>query len=116
MQARENWVLLVDVPPPNSGDPPWAIWGSVLVILASFLVSLALMLVLVSRKDHEELLCRCIPRNIVKRLHAGETVIEKYDVATICFIDIVSFTTMSGRMKAHEVMEMLQILFREFDQ
>ncbi|KAL7537011.1 hypothetical protein ACHAXR_008133 [Thalassiosira sp. AJA248-18] len=115
LQARENWELLVDTPPPNVNDPAWAIWGSVLVILGSFLVSLALMVVLVSRKDHEELLCRCIPHNIVRRLHAGETVIEKYDNATICLIDIVSFTTMSGRMKAHEVMEMLQILFREFD-
>jgi guanylate cyclase len=74
-----------------------------------------LMQVLVSKSDHEELLRRCIPPSIVRRLHAGETVIDKYPVATICFIDIVSFTTMSGRMKAHEVMEMLQILFKEFD-
>jgi hypothetical protein len=109
LQARDDWVLLVDVPPPTVGDPAFAIWGSFLVIIASFLLSLALMQILVSRKDHEELLCRCIPRNIVRRLHAGETVIEKYDMATICFIDIVSFTTMSGRMKAHEVMEMLQV-------
>ncbi|KAL3788993.1 LOW QUALITY PROTEIN: hypothetical protein HJC23_012698 [Cyclotella cryptica] len=115
VQARNNWELLVDVPPPKIGEPAWAIWGSVLVLLGSFLVSLALMLFLVSKNDHEELLCRCIPRNIVRKLHAGETVIEKYDLATICFIDIVSFTTMSGSMKAHEVMEMLQILFREFD-
>jgi hypothetical protein len=103
LQAKDDWVLLVDVPPPSVGDPSFAVWGSFLVIIASFLLSLALMLILVSRKDHEELLCRCIPRNIVRRLHAGETVIEKYDMATICFIDIVSFTTMSGRMKAHEV-------------
>ena len=36
-------------------------------------------------------------------------------MATICYIDIVSFTTMSGHMKAYEVMEMLSILFQEFD-
>ena len=111
----ENWELLVDVPPPKANDPAWLIWGSILTILGAFLISLALMLVLVSRKDHEELLCRCIPRNIVKRLHAGETVIEKYETATICVVDIVSFTTISGRMGAREVMDMLQILFRDFD-
>lgn len=115
LYAKANWMLLVDVPPPKVGDPAFAIWGSFLVLFAASLLSLALMLILVSRKDHEELLCRCIPRNIVRRLHAGETVIEKYDMATICYIDIVSFTTISGRMKAHEVMEMLQVLFREFD-
>lgn len=36
-------------------------------------------------------------------------------MATICYIDIVSFTTMSGHMKANEVMEMLSTLFQEFD-
>ena len=111
----ENWELLVDVPPPKANNPAWLIWGSILTILGAFLISLALMLVLISRKDHEELLCRCIPRNIVKRLHAGETVIEKYETATICVVDIVSFTTISGRMGAREVMDMLQILFRDFD-
>lgn len=117
MQGHDNWYLLVDVPPAQVGDPSWKIWGSFLVIMGSFAISLALMLILVSRKDHEEILCRCIPRDIVRRLHSGETnVIERYDNATICFIDIVSFTTMSGSMKADEVMEMLQILFREFDQ
>jgi sensor domain CHASE-containing protein len=115
LQCREGWELLVQTPPAKAGDPSWVVWGSILVVLASFVVSLMFMLVLVRKKDHDELLCRIIPHHIVRRLHAGETVIEKYDVATICFIDIVSFTTMSGRMKAHEVMEMLQILFREFD-
>ena len=117
MQGHDNWYLLVDVPPSQVGDPSWEIWGSILVVMGSIAISLALMLILVSRKDHEEILCRCIPRDIVRRLHSGETnVIEKYDNASICFIDIVSFTTMSGSMKADEVMEMLQILFREFDQ
>lgn len=115
LQAQDDWALLVDVPPPTVGDPAFAIWGSFIVILASFLLGVALMQILVSQKHHEELLCRCIPRNVLRRIHAGETVIEKYDMATICYVDIVSFTTMSGRMKAHEVMEMLQILFREFD-
>ena len=115
LQARDDWMLLVDTPPPTVGNPAYAIWGSFLVIIASFLLSLALMQILVSRMVHDELLCRCIPRDIVRRLHAGETVIDKYQMATICYIDIVSFTAMSGRMKAHEVMEMLQVLFREFD-
>ncbi|KAL7552707.1 hypothetical protein ACHAWF_015941 [Thalassiosira exigua] len=73
------------------------------------------MTILVKKADHEELLCRCIPRSIVRRLHRGETVVERYNDATMCFIDIVSFTSMSGRMEAHEVMEMLEVLFREFD-
>ena len=115
LQNREGWDLLVDVPPSPVGVPAWEIWGSVLVILGSALVSLALMMILVRKADHEELLCRCIPRDIVKRLHSGETVVERYDNATICYIDIVSFTSLSGRMKAHEVMDMLQVLFRELD-
>ena len=60
----EDWFLILDLPPPTV--PKFAIWGSVLVIFASFLLSLALMQILVSRKNHEELLCRCIPRSIGK--------------------------------------------------
>lgn len=115
LQSMDDWMLLLDVPPPSVGVPAYNIWGCFLVIIASFFLSLAFMQILVSKKDHEELLCRCIPRKVVQRLHAGETVIERYDMATICFIDIVSFTTMSGRMKAQEVMDMLQVLFRELD-
>ena len=67
LQARKNWELLVDVAPHS--NPTWIIWGSLLVILGSFVISLAFMQVLVSRKDHEELLCRCIPRDIGEFVH-----------------------------------------------
>ena len=60
----EDWFMIVDLPPPSV--PTFAIWSSVLVIFASFLLSLALMQILVSRKNHEELLCRCIPPSIGK--------------------------------------------------
>lgn len=109
-----GWTLIMASP---SSEPvqSWVIWGSVAVLLAAFLSSLALTVILVSKHEHELLLYRMMPRKIIGKVQRGETVVEKYDDATLCFFDIVSFTTISGSMKAEEVMNMLRVLYTEFD-
>jgi len=109
-----GWVLVMGEP---SSTPIqlWVIWGCVAVLLVAILSSLALIVILVAKHEHELLLYRMMPKKIIRKLQHGETVVEKYDDATLCFFDIVSFTTISGAMKAEEVMNMLRVLYTEFD-
>mmetsp|Transcript_21592 Transcript_21592/g.63360 ORF Transcript_21592/g.63360 Transcript_21592/m.63360 type:complete len:1047 (-) Transcript_21592:2344-5484(-) len=113
LQVTDNeWNLTVGC---NCFVAPWKAGAATGVVLGSLFVSLAVMTVLVAKKEHELLLYRMMPREVVHRLHRGETVVEKYDLATVCFFDIVSFTAISGTMDPVDVMAMLKDLFSEFD-
>ena len=108
-----DWALTVGY---TSGyEAPWNVWACVVVVLGALLASLAVMLTLVEKKRHELLLYRMMPKSIVHRLQRGDTIVEKYDLATICIFDIVSFTSISGSMAPKQVLLMLKELYTEFD-
>jgi len=49
------------------------------------------------------------------KLQRGQTVLEKFNLVTIFFSDIVGFTNMAGNMTPIQVMKMLNELYTELD-
>ena len=70
----------------------------------------------IEKERSEQLLLNILPKEIVKRMHGGETVIADYlaDV-TILFADLVGFTKLSSRLSAADLVRLLNGLFSEFD-
>lgn len=113
----------------NTGDNGWVIaagyddgfspgykkWAYPLVFCISFVLAFMMMLVLVSKKQHQEILENLMPKKAIKKLAKGETVIERYKRVTIFFSDIVGYTKMSSEMTPLEVMNMLNGLYSQFD-
>lgn len=56
-----------------------------------------------------------MPRRAIAKLHRGQTVLEKFNLVTIFFSDIVGFTSMAGNMRPIQVMKMLNELYTELD-
>ncbi len=56
-----------------------------------------------------------MPKRAIAKLRRDQTVLEKYNLVTIFFSDIVGFTSMAGSMRPIQVMKMLNELYTEFD-
>ena len=68
------------------------------------------------RERAEALLLNTLPRPILDRLRAGETVIaDRIDTATILFSDLVGFTEIASRLPAERLVALLGGLFARFD-
>lgn len=122
--ARENVTLALETGDNNlkiavgfddGFSPRYESWGAPIVIGASCVFTVLLMMVLVSKTQHERLLHRMMPESAIKKLRRGKTIVEKYSMVTVFFSDIVGYTTMSSEMKPLEVMEMLNRLYSQFD-
>jgi guanylate cyclase len=65
----------------------------------------------------EDLLARVLPAPIVRRLKGGETQIADHlDSVTVVFADIVGFTPLAARLSAAQVVDLLDEVFRRFDE
>ena len=60
---------------------------------------------LVERQLHRNLLYKVMPRRAIMKLQRGQTVLEKFNLVTIFFSDIVGFTNMAGNMRPIQVMK-----------
>ena len=100
---------------PEGFAAPWLKGLTALVVLLSVAISLLLMTILVAKKDMKVLLYKMMPPMVVKKLRRGETVVQRYDLSTIFFSDIVGFTKMSGGMSPLDVMDMLNDMYSKFD-
>jgi len=96
-------------------NPPWYNAAVAGVVLASFLLGVLTASTLVERQLHRNLLYKVMPRKAIAKLHRGQTVLEKFNLVTIFFSDIVGFTSMSGTMRPIQVMKMLNELYTELD-
>lgn len=56
-----------------------------------------------------------MPKRAIAKLRRGQTVLEKFNLVTIFFSDIVGFTSMAGAMRPIQVMQMLNELYTELD-
>ena len=72
---------------------------------------------LVKEQDKSErLILNILPKEIAERLKNKEEIIaESFESASVLFADIVSFTTMSSKLKAEEVVSLLNEIFLLFD-
>jgi class 3 adenylate cyclase/sensor domain CHASE-containing protein len=108
-----NWVISVCY---NDGfSPNYKVWAYPIVFIGSFIFMILMMLVLVSKSQLESILLKLMPARAIRKLRKGETIIEKYDMVTIFFSDIVGYTQMSSEMTPREVMKMLNDLYSRFD-
>jgi class 3 adenylate cyclase len=68
------------------------------------------------RAKSERLLLNVLPRRVVDRLQAGETVIaDRHEAVTVLFSDFVGFTSLSSDLPATVVVDELNRLFSAFD-
>lgn len=108
-----GWVISVGYD--DGFSPNYKAWAYPIVFVSAFLFALLMMLVLVSKKEHERLLRNLMPARAINKLRKGETVVERYSQVTIFFSDIVGYTNMSSQMTPFEVMQMLSDLYAQFD-
>lgn len=65
----------------------------------------------------EKLLLNVLPREVAAILKQEARVIaDQYEIASVLFADIVDFTPLSARMKAVEIVEILNDVFSQFDE
>ena len=70
---------------------------------------------LTERALHKMLLYKIMPTDAIQKLNRGQTVVERYNIVTIFFSDIVGFTSLCGEMSPLQVMKMLNELYMQFD-
>jgi PAS domain S-box-containing protein len=69
------------------------------------------------KEQTERLLLNILPAAIAKRLKQEQSTIAEYFAdATVMFADIVGFTELSARISPTELVEILNVIFSEFDQ
>ena len=67
------------------------------------------------KKKFEALLLNILPRPIIDRLAAGETIADTFDNVTVLFSDFVGFTRLSRAHPSARVVATLNQIFSEFD-
>mmetsp|Transcript_3443 Transcript_3443/g.5060 ORF Transcript_3443/g.5060 Transcript_3443/m.5060 type:complete len:753 (+) Transcript_3443:107-2365(+) len=95
--------------------PPWKQGGIAGAIILSLVMSFLILLILVENRTHHDMLSEMLPLKAIKKIRKGKTVVERYNVATVFFLDIVGYTTMSSGMSAIQVMKTLNEFFSEID-
>ncbi|KAL9184127.1 hypothetical protein ACHAXT_002213 [Thalassiosira profunda] len=96
-------------------SPPWYDAALAGIVIASIVLGFLVATVLVERQLHRDLVRKMLPRRAIQKLHRGQTVIERYNLVTIFFSDIVGFTSLAGSMRPCQVMKMLNELYTELD-
>ncbi|KAL3777632.1 hypothetical protein ACHAWO_012521 [Cyclotella atomus] len=115
LDAGDNgWVITVGYD--EGFAPNYKVWAYPIIICSSFLVSLLMMLVLVSKKQHEQILGRLLPTRAIQKMRRNEQVVERYKMVSIFFSDIFGYTKLSSEMSPTEVMKMLNDLYTKFDE
>jgi class 3 adenylate cyclase len=111
--GNNGWVIAVGYD--DGFSPNYKKWAYPLVICLALLFSILMMLVLVSKKQHEQILGRLLPKRAIKKMRKGEQVVERYKMVSIFFSDIVGYTKLSSEMPPEQVMKMLNDLYTKFD-
>jgi len=110
------WTNRVGITSANGWTPEWY-WPAVAcLIVISVLLGLLTASTLVKSRNHRDLVESMIPKKAIKKLHRNQTVIEKYNLITIFYADVVDFSGVAGTMSSVQIMDMLNDLFGELDQ
>ncbi len=68
------------------------------------------------KKKSEALLLNVLPESVANRLLSGErTIADYFDSVSVLFADIEGFTSLSRRLNPHDLVQMLNRIFSQFD-
>jgi adenylate cyclase len=68
------------------------------------------------KQKSEALLLNVLPESVAQRLLSGErTIADYFDSVSVLFADIEGFTSLSRRLKAHDIVALLNRIFSHFD-
>mmetsp|Transcript_19823 Transcript_19823/g.42534 ORF Transcript_19823/g.42534 Transcript_19823/m.42534 type:complete len:826 (+) Transcript_19823:97-2574(+) len=107
------WENRVGITDANGWTPEWY-WPAVASLtIISILLGLLTASTLVKSQLHRDLVKSMLPEKAIKKLQRSQTVIEKFNLITVFYADIVDFS--GGSMSSVQVMNMLNDLFCELD-
>ena len=85
-------------------------------VISLSLLILFVILILKERRKTEKLLLNIIPKSISNRLkNNSKTVAEKFENASVVFIDIAGFTNICGNFEPEDIVRVLNIIYTRFD-
>ena len=96
-------------------NPHWWPTAVACVVVASLLLMVLTAMTMVKSYLHKDLVKRMLPKQAIRKLQRGQTVVEKYNIVTVFFADIVGYTGAAGSMRPTQVMKMLNELYTELD-
>lgn len=68
------------------------------------------------RSRYHDLLVRILPASIAERMRGGEQhIADRFEEASVLFVDIVGFTRLSAELKPKEIVSLLERVFAAFD-
>eukprot|EP00984_Skeletonema_dohrnii_P000700 scaffold211_cov83-Skeletonema_dohrnii-CCMP3373.AAC.6 len=109
------WINRVGVVGDNGWNPEWWPTAVACVVVASFILMVLTAMTMVKSYLHKDLVNRMLPKQAIRKLQRGQTVVEKYNIVTVFFADIVGYTGAAGSMRPAQVMKMLNELYTELD-
>lgn len=96
-------------------EPAWY-WPAVACLaVVAVLLGLLCATTLVKSQLHRDLVENMLPKKAIKKLQRDQTVIEKFNLITVFYADVVDFSGTSGNMSPIQIMVMLNDLFSELD-
>eukprot|EP00798_Chlamydomonas_sp_ICE-L_P019542 gene19542-26224_t len=90
----------------------------IMIVMLLLCVAIPVMIhfMLVSRHQYQEVVAQFIPRHMIKRVLRGEKIQERYKNVSVLFSDIVSFTTLSQQVRGEDQANMLDHMYKRFDE
>ena len=119
--ASSRWVVTLE-PATGTFVPPWTIGAVIASVLVSALLTVMAFAHLRNQQLISDLLYSTLPTRVVQQIHAGSDASksgivfsERFEHVTILFTDIVHFTDLVSTISPSQTMEMLNSLFKDFD-
>lgn len=89
--SNGEWIMHVGYAP-ESLRPSWYAGLTAAVVVMSFLFAVVVAIVMVEKVRNRDLLYKMMPPSAVKKLHRGQTVVERFHNVSLFFILLVSFS------------------------
>jgi len=95
--------------------PCWKKKSIAAAFVGAFIVSFMLMIICIESQSHHDLLRDMLPPKALRKIKNYKTCVEKYEIATVFFSEIVGYTAMSAEMSAIQIMKTLNEFYTELD-
>jgi class 3 adenylate cyclase/tetratricopeptide (TPR) repeat protein len=88
----------------------------IVLVLGAIILFIVAIIIWTERRKSERLLLNVLPKTIASRLKSRESLIaDRYEAASIVFIDIVQFTLLSRNVTPDAIVELLNNVYTAFD-